>query len=264
MSDDADSVNGGTREGRDGPDRERARATDPDADADPPPGGRERVAFSALARAAYCPRQLYYHRREREAGDAAPGPPEAARERVALAFRYPALRRADDAALAAAPVDPPPDAYRAALDRLAERDDWAGLCDPAARRVLLAGRDCRGVAHKLLPGDPPTPTLVSPGDPPERGVWGPQRVRAVAAALALAWERERPVERALVEYPAHGVVRRVRLTTRNRAIYRRTLRTVRQMDGPPPRLDDDARCAACDYRADCGVGSRSLRSLLGL
>jgi CRISPR-associated exonuclease Cas4 len=241
-----------------------ARARARSESAEPTPHGRERVAFSALARAAYCPRQLYYHRREREAGEASPEPPPAARERIALAFRYPALRRADDATLAAAPVEPPPGAYRAALDRLAERDDWADLCDPPARRVLLAGRDCRGVAHKLLPGEPPTPTLVSPGEPPERGVWAPQRVRAVASALALAWERERAVERALVEYPAHGVVRTVRLTTRNRARYRRTLRTVRSLDGPPPRLHDDARCGACEYRTECGVRTRSLGSLLGL
>jgi CRISPR-associated exonuclease Cas4 len=128
---------------------------------------------------------------------------------------------------------------------------------------VVDGKDCRGVVDKVLDGDPPTPTLVSPGRPPERGVWHPQRVRAVAVAKALAWERERPVPAALVEYPAHGVVRRAEVTTRAARAYRRTLRTVRSMDGPPPRTDDDAKCEACDYRETCGVRTRSLRSLLG-
>ncbi|WP_251342226.1 CRISPR-associated protein Cas4 [Haloplanus halophilus] len=217
------------------------------------------ISFAALARAAYCPRQYYYARREE--GDR---PPPAARERRDLAFRYPELRDAGDAALASEPIEPPPAAYRTALDRLATREDWAALVDPGSREVVLSGRECRGLAHKVLDGEPPTPTFVSPGRPPERGVWRPQRVRAVAMAKALAWERGREVPAALVEYPAHGVVRRVRLTTRNKAAYRRTVRTVRGVDGPPPRIDDAAKCEACEYRERCGVRSRSLKSLLGL
>lgn len=220
------------------------------------------LTFGSLARAAYCPRQWYYARRADD-----DRPPPAARERQALAFRYPDLRTADDAALDDEPIDVSPAAYRTALDRVAEREDWTGLVDPAGREVHLQGRECRGVAHKVVEGgdgDPPTPTFVSPGRPPDRGVWRPQRVRAVAMAKALAWEREREVPAALVEYPAHGVVRRVTLTTRNRAAYRKTVRTVRKVDGPPPRIDDEAKCDACDYREECGVRTRSLRSLLGL
>jgi len=217
------------------------------------------LSFAALARAAYCPRQYYYAERE-----GMEEPPASARARRDLAFRYPALRAASKTELASEPIERPPAAYRAALDRLAARDDWAALIDPAEREVRLEGRECRGVAQKVLPGDPPTPTFVSPGRPPERGVWRPQRVRAVAMAKALAWEREREVPEAIVEYPAHGVVRRVRTTTRNRAAYRRTIRTVRGIDGPPPRIDDEAKCDACDYRETCGVRTRSLRSLLGL
>jgi CRISPR-associated exonuclease Cas4 len=218
------------------------------------------LTFAALARAAYCPRQYYYHQRSDD-GDALP--PDA-RARRDLAFRYPSLRQASDDALAAEPIEPSPSAYRAALDRLASRGDWDALVDPARREVVLEGRECRGVVHKVLAGDPPTPTLVSPGRPPDRGVWRPQRVRAIAATKALAWERERAVPSALVEYPAHGVVRRVRSTTRNRAAYRRTIRTIRRVDGPPPRIDDEAKCESCAYRERCGVTTRSLRSLLGL
>ncbi|TKX86000.1 hypothetical protein EXE43_10740, partial [Halorubrum sp. SS5] len=72
----------------------------------------------------------------------------------------------------------------------------------------------------------------------------------------------REVDRALVEYPAVGVVREVRLTTRKKAAYRTALRAARSIDGPPPRVDDD-RCDACDYAAECGTRRRSLRSLLG-
>jgi CRISPR-associated exonuclease Cas4 len=216
--------------------------------------------FSDLARAAYCPRQLYYSRRD---GDDGPDPSDRARQR--LAFRYADLRAADDATLAAEPIDPAPAEYRAALDRLAERDDWAALRDPVATDVRLDGKDCRGRVHKLV--DAPAgrvPSVVSPGTPPERGVWEPQQVRAVAAAKALSWERGESTPHALVEYPAVGVVRTVRLSTRARAAYRRALRAVRSLDGPPPRLHDDARCRACSYREECGVRTRTMRSLLGL
>jgi len=217
------------------------------------------LTFSSLARAAYCLRQHYYAQRDDEGG-----PPPDARDRQRLAFRYPSLREASDADLATEPIAPSSSAYRSALDSLAARDDWDGLVDPEATRVTLTGRECRGRAHKILAGDPPVPTFVSPGRPPERGVWRPQRVRAVAMAKALAWEREREIPAALVEYPAHGVVRRVDLTTRTRAAYRRTVRSVRDIDGPPPRIDDEAKCDACEYREECGVRTRSLKSLLGL
>ena len=220
---------------------------------------RSTVTFGDLARAAYCPRQLYYDRRS---DDRAP-PPEAL-ERRDLAFRYPTLREADDATLLALPIAVEPDEYRSALARLSERDDWERLADPDSRTRRLAGRDCHGVVHKVLGGDPPVPSIVSPGVPPETGVWEPQSVRAVAAAKALTWERGEEIPRALLEYPAVGAVREVPLTTRRKATYRRVLRTVRTLDGPPSRLRNDARCSACDYRDRCGVKTRSLRSLLGL
>ncbi|ELZ30431.1 hypothetical protein C474_11481 [Halogeometricum pallidum JCM 14848] len=220
---------------------------------------RPSTPFSHLARAAYCPRQLYYA--EKYDDHAPPPEVEAVRE---LAFRYDELLRADDDELDARPVVVPPDTYRENLGRLTERDDWAELAAPTGREVFLRGRDCHGVAHKVLGGDPPTPTLVSPGDPPERGVWEPQRVRAVAVAKALAWEREREIPRALVEYPAHGVVRAVRVTTRNAGAYRRTLWTVRRTEGVPPRVRDSKKCAACEYRTTCGTKTRSLKTLLGL
>ncbi|WP_435146559.1 hypothetical protein [Halobaculum sp. P14] len=265
-----------------------------------PPPEHDRVAFADLAAAAYCPRQLYYARR---ADDRAP--PADARDRIELAFHYPELRRLDDAALRRKPIALPPARYRAALDRLARSDDWDALTSPAATRAVLTGKDCRGVAHKILVGagagadasggddaataessaaagsngaseaartdggdgsadaGPPIPVVVSPGEPAERGVWEPQRVRAVAAAKALAWECQRRIPKALVEYPAYGDVRTVRATTRNAAAYRRALRAVRSMDGPPPRLRGDAKCDGCAYRERCGVRTRSLRSLLG-
>ena len=213
--------------------------------------------FRDVETAAYCPRKLYYRRRDPEADD----PPSEVADVRELAFRYDELMT-DDAALATAPTALTPTQYRSRLGRSrAQFDDWDALADPDRREVHLAGRECRGVAHKVL-DDPPRPSLVFTGDPPTNGVWEPQTVRLVAAAKALAWERERPVETAIAEYPAHGVVREVPLTTRRKAAYRSALRTARAIDGPPARVGNDAKCSPCDYREECGVQTRSLRSLL--
>lgn len=221
-------------------------------------------AFSALATAAYCPRQCYYARRSGDIEDV-PDEVEAVRE---LGFRYDALLDGDDATLREAPIEVPPLEYRRNLGCARARLDRFGeLVDPPARDVYLRGKDAHGIAHKVLEGPDdaaPVPVLLSAGAPPEQGVWEPLSVRAVAVAKALAYERERPVERALYEFPAHGVVRTVPLTTRRKAAYRRTVRALTAMDGPPPRVDDDAKCEPCDYREECGVKTRSLRSRLGL
>jgi len=213
-------------------------------------------SFTDLATAAYCPRKLYYRRRE---GGHEP-PPEVL-ERRELAFRYPALRDSREA-LMDAPLAATPTQVQSNLGSAAARlDCWDDLCDPPARDVFLEGKDARGIAHKVLE-EPLCPSIVSAGDPPEQGVWAPDSVRAVAAAKALAWERQRPVERALLEYPAHGVVRELALTTRRTARYREALRTVEALDGPPPRTDNDAKCTPCEFSADCGVRTRSLLSRL--
>ncbi|WP_435184810.1 hypothetical protein [Halobellus sp. EA9] len=247
----------------------------------------ETIPFSHLARAAYCPRQLYYARRDDDLS-----PPEDVAAVRDLAFAYDRLRGMRDERLADRPIAVPPAEYRANLATVAERDDYAALAEPAVRDAFLRGRDCHGVAHKVIGVDPegaaevgsgaddsdvsdgsgdttrdgvsPTPVVVSPGAPPERGVWEPQRVRAVAAAKALAWERERDVPTALVEYPAHGVVRTVRLTTRNKSAYRRVLWTVRSMSGVPSRTHEKSKCEACEYRDACGTKTRSLKTMLGL
>lgn len=214
--------------------------------------------FSELATAAYCPRKLYY-RREHEAFE----PPDDVAKRRELAYRYEELL--DSATnLDEEPIEVTPTQFRSNLGSAKARlDRWAELADPPERDVRLEGKDCRGIAHKLL-AEPPLAVIVAVGVPPDRGVWRPHGVRATAAAKALAWEKKRPIERAIVEYPAHGVIRTVRLTTPKKAAYRRALRTARTLDGPPPRLHDDSRCESCRYRTECGVRTRSLRSLLSL
>jgi CRISPR-associated exonuclease Cas4 len=214
--------------------------------------------FADLALAAYCPRKLYYRRREgrREI------PPEVEALRD-LAIRYEeALAPDGDDPLAGAPIAVTPTQFRANVGCAKARlDAWDALADPEGRDVFLEGRECRGIAHKVIE-DPPAPVIVSPGEPPEEGVWKPQSVRAVAAAKALAWERETPIGRAFVEYPAHGRIRRIRIGTRRKAAYRAALRAARGLDDPPPRIDEESKCEPCEFREECGVRTRTLRSLL--
>lgn len=222
-----------------------------------PPRGVAKHAFSDLKSAAYCPRQCYYQQRDDDRG-----PPPDVEARRELAYRY-------DEILAGADLSDEPTAVTDTQLRTnlscakARFDAFDALRDPAERDVLLSGKDCRGIAHKILDLGSPIPSLISAGDPPENGVWHPQTVHAVAAAKALSWERETPVERAFVEYPTHGIIREVPLNTRRKAAYRTAVRTLESIDGPPPRLDDRSKCESCEYREECGVKTRSLRSLLG-
>jgi len=215
-------------------------------------------AFRALETAAYCPRKLYYRRREGR-GDV----PDRVETVRSLAFEYEQLLT-DDAALLAAPIEIDPAAYR---DRLASAkasiDAWEQVADPPIRDADLEGREARGVAHKVLE-EPLAPSLAFAGRPPENGVWEPQAVRLVAAAKALAWERERRVERAIAEYPAYGVVRPIDLTVRRTAAYNRAVRTAESIDAPPARLANDAKCGPCSFREECGVETRSAATMLGL
>lgn len=217
-------------------------------------------AFRDLETAAYCPRKLYYRRRD----DDPESVPDAVADRRELAFEYERLL-AEDSRLRGAPIAVTPTQYRSRLGAAKARlgDDWPALVDPADRDRLLEGRECRGRAHKLLTtSEGPTVSLLFTGRPPETGVWEPQSVRLVAAAKAPAWERERSIDRAFAEYPAHGVVRAVPLTTRRRAAYREAVAVADAIDGPPSRTTNRSKCEACEYSGRCGVRTRSLRSLL--
>jgi CRISPR-associated exonuclease Cas4 len=216
------------------------------------------VAFSDLARAAYCPRQLYYARSD---DTDPPAEYEAARD---LAGQYSDLAVASVTALATFDLAVEPAEFRSNLRRSLDRHP--GVADPRESAVFLRGKDAHGRADKLVAGDSGAlvPSLVTHGSPPETGVWEQQGVRATAAAKALAWREEREVDTALVEYARHGVVREVSLTTRRKAAYRRALRAARGLNGPPPRIHDDAKCGACDYRETCGTRTRTLGSLLSL
>lgn len=211
-------------------------------------------SFGVLGIAAYCPRQLWYHRRADDA-------PDRAEDARALALSYDRLRAQQ---ISGERLAVTPETAARNLDRVVERFPalWPHLEDPNQTDVFVTGRDARGEVAKLLATDPPVPTLVSNAAPPEDGVWQPQAVRATAAALAVAWETNQRVERTVLEYPRHGRVRSVAVTARRRATYRRVLRIAETMDGPPQRIDDAAKCDACTYQEECGVRSRSLSSLL--
>jgi len=216
-------------------------------------------AFRDIEIAAYCPRKLYYRRTQPEPDQI----PDVVESRRAIAFAYDRLL-ADEQALQEAPIEVTPTQFRSRIGcEKARLDCWEELVDPADRDVMLTGRECRGVAHKILDCSPPSLSLVFAGQPPEQGVWKPQSVRLVAAAMALSWERETAVERVVAEYPAYGVVRPIDVDARRKAAYREAVRTADAIDGPPARTSNRSKCEPCEYRSKCGVRTRSLRSLLG-
>ncbi|MFD1513965.1 CRISPR-associated protein Cas4 [Halomarina rubra] len=215
-------------------------------------------AVSDLAVAAYCPRKLYYRKRDDD-------PYGERDDRHELPFRYDELLD-PETDLHEEPIAVSPVEYRSALGQSRARvgpTAFEALCAPADRDALLEGRRVRGIAHKVLE-EPLAPSLVVGGEPPEEGVWEPHTVRAVALARALEWDRQTEVERAYVEYGAHGVIRELELTARRTGAFRRALRTAASIDGPPARTRNRSKCESCEYRSDCGVRTRSFRSLLGL
>ena len=213
--------------------------------------------FAELATAAFCPRKLHYRRREGERRV-----PAAVRALHDLVFRYEELLSATPGPadpLAAAPIAVTPTTYRSNLGRAkASIDAWDRLADPAETAVRLETGPVTGTVPKVLT-PPIAPSIDSVGDPPERGVWGPQSVHAVAAATALADEREVPVRRAFVEYPAHGIVREVELTPERVAAYRAARRVATAAAGPLPPLADRSTCGACEYRRRCRPVPRDSR-----
>ena len=136
-------------------------------------------SFSDLALAAYCPRKLYYRRRE---GDRESLPEAAALRDLALRYER-ALSPDGEEILAEAPIEVTSTQFRSNLGcAKACLDAWDSVADPDSGEVLLEGREVRGIAHKVLE-EPLAPAIISPGEPPEEGVWKPQTVRAVAAPV---------------------------------------------------------------------------------
>jgi len=218
-------------------------------------------SFRDIETAAYCPRKLYYRRRD----DGEPEIPESVEQQREVAFSYGQLL-ADDGRLRSAPVEVTPTQFRSNVGCARAglgQGVWRRLVDPAERDVFLSGRDCRGIAHKRLETSPPSASLVFTGAPPETGVWHPQSVRLMAVAKALAWETETDIDRVFAEYPTHGVVREVSVDARRSAEYREAVRIADAIDGPPARTNNRAKCEACEFSGRCGVRTRSLRSLLG-
>ena len=88
--------------------------------------------FRDLETAAYCPRKLYYRRR-----DGAPEIPEAVAKRRALAREYERLLD-DDTALLAAPIEPDPATVRErSRSERAAAGRSTGVCEGTSRTAPM-------------------------------------------------------------------------------------------------------------------------------
>ena len=124
-------------------------------------------SFTDIATAAYCPRKLYYRRKHEDRA-----PPDHVAAIRNLAYRYEELLDTGRD-LTEDPIAVTPAHYRENLEATRARlERWDDLVDPAETRVFLSGKDANGIAHKGL-ANPPVPVIVSPGEPPDRGVWKP-------------------------------------------------------------------------------------------
>ena len=218
-------------------------------------------SFRDIEAAAYCPRKLYYRRTAPKEEER----PAIVGKRREIAFEYDQLLD-DRNRLRSAPIEVTPTQFRSRLGcAQAKLDSWDELLDPKDAEVFLSGRECRGIAHKILSpeSDSPSLSLVFAGQPPENGIWKPQSVRLMAAAKALSWEEKTAVETVYAEYPAYGVIRKVDVDARRTAAYREAVRIADSIGGPPARIKNESKCEPCEFRPQCGVKSRSLRSLLG-
>lgn len=215
--------------------------------------------FREVETAAYCPRKLYYRRLNPEPEET----PTVVETRRELAFRYDELLT-DDEALQTASVEVTPTQFRSRLGSAKARfHEWGHLLEPRERDVYLRGRECHGIVHKVLDTSSPSVSLVFGGQPPETGVWKPQSVRLMAAAMALSWEHNQEVEHVFAEYPAYGVIRKVPVDARRKADYREAVGVANSIDGPPARVTNHSKCGNCEFRGQCGVKTRSARTLLG-
>lgn len=173
------------------------------------------VSLPELKAATYCPDRDQYRTGDAVASDH----PE---ERRSLAFRYPQLVTAEKPLLAELPIGVPPGTYRHRLRQLRSRSVWSQLTDPADTDRPFETRDCHGTVPKVLES-PTRPVLVSASRPPAHGVWRAQEVAAVAATAGLQADREETVDRAVIEYPGHGVVRSISITPHHRRRYQQAL-----------------------------------------
>ncbi len=216
------------------------------------------ISFSDLRVGAYCPRQLYYRRHELDRT-----PPSSVSTRRELAFRYPELIDCAHDKLADTAVVVSPETFQQRLREARSRlTAWPSLIAPAARDVFVDGECGHGIVRKVLT-DPLRPVVISPGKPPQQGVWTSHTVQAVASARALTVERtpSHPVDTAFVEYPAYGVIRKLQLTPERILTYRRVRSKISDLETLPESRQSRSKCEACQYRHRCrtGLSERSSR-----
>jgi CRISPR-associated exonuclease Cas4 len=119
--------------------------------------------------------------------------------------------------------------------------------DLSSERLGLSGR-----LDRLVKKDPPLPSIIRSGLPPEEGVWRADRLRLAGYALLIEDGRKRRIDSGLVEYPKAGVIREVTIRGIDRSRVLRILDRIRQIkDGRLPDRPDGAPCDLCVLKERC-------------
>jgi len=127
--------------------------------------------------------------------------------------------------------------------------------DLRSDRLGLSGR-----LDRLITRDPPEPSIIRMGTPPENGIWKDDRIRLAGYALLLEDAYDQRVDRGFVEYPRAGEIRSAKIRSTDRRRILKIRDRIRQIkEGRLPDRPKNAPCDRCPLAEKCD-SRRSLAS----
>lgn len=140
---------------------------------------------------------------------------------------------------------------------------WKQEQELRSQKYLLAGR-----LDKIIQLEKEIiPSIIKTGNPPEYGVWQPDRVQLTAYSILVEENYQAVIKRGFVEYARSGALREVAIKHHDR---RRVLRIRDEVleikKGTIPRRIESGECNFCMYKTKCetrvSLASRFFENIL--